>query len=295
MTLSLDSWENVVDQAAKLFDRNLLPYYNDQQHIPMILQTAGELMGVSSFDYVKTNVPLPEPLCSVKRRLYISIPLVALYVNQRVNLPELKVKMTKNFNVFDDVKTMDSASSSSSSANVGRDGDSMSCHRIKNPKRNKKFPRGDGIRNSKQPFLLEDPFYSINGVGDGSDNFSDSDLTVLIQIFRVVIMVHHWWKHHLLDTTFLDHSSFEEIEMARRNARYTNRKMISSIRGNCLKTIGNYCYDDVDDDVNDYYVDRTNTAAASDNEEEDENEYCDDDDRSDQNDDDDDEDDIFSR
>lgn len=286
MTLSLDSWENVADQVAKLFDRNLLPYYNDQQHIPMILQTVGELMGVSSFDYVKTNVPLPEPLCSVKRRLYISIPLVALYVNQRVNLPELKVKMAKNFDVFDDVKTMDSASQSSSA------NDSMGCHRIKNPKRNKKFPRGDGVRNSKQPFLLEDPFYSVNGVGDGSDNFSDSDLTVLIQIFRVVIMVHHWWKHRLLDTTFLDHASFEEIEMARRNVRYTNRKTIGSIRGNCLKTIGNYCYDDVDDDVNDYYVDRVNTAAAAGDEQEEE--YCEnDDDRSDQDDDDDD--DIFSR
>lgn len=202
MSVSLESWEGVANTVGRYFTKSLPPYYTSR-YIEMAVEIIGDLLGKTSYSYVETCVSLPEPIWQEKGVLFFSVPMMSLFINQPVQLPQDKVRYVSHFDIFDRVEVYDDGRSRRDGVGPSRD------------KRKRKKPNG--------PDYADEPAYGVTwntpmfaGPHSQPDDFglNESDVTVLVQMFRLVLMVGHWYQHHTRGTSYRDHDGFQEIEMA---------------------------------------------------------------------------------
>lgn len=179
MSRSLESWESVADTVGRYYGKSMPPYFN-ARHIGTAVEIVGELLGKTSYVYVESYVSLPEPIWHDRNVVYFSVPMIAHYVNQPVYLPRDKVKYVSRFDIFDGIKVV----------------------------------HGEEAR--RQRSKVSTAPYVVNWTTMDSDEFGldESDATVLVQTFRVVMLASHWFQHYTRKTTYRNHHRFHEIEMA---------------------------------------------------------------------------------
>lgn len=199
MSVSLESWEGVADTVARYFSKSMPPYYTSR-YIEIAVEIVGDLLGKTSYTYVETSVSLPEPVWQVKNIVFFSVPMMSLFINQPVDLPQDTVKYVSRFDIFDRIEVYDAKSS--------YDDDDAGTAARKRKKRD-------------SPPESYDTGYVVNWnatmfAGHSPDEFglNESDATVLVQLFRLVMMIAHWYQHVSRRTAYRDHDDFHEIEMA---------------------------------------------------------------------------------
>lgn len=230
MSSNLDSWESITKNAEQLFTKNAPPFF-DEHILVMISQLIGALLGRITYTQVRTRIVLPEPICTINNTIYISVPLVAMYINQPIQLPETKICKYNNFNIFNAMQTIKCAKRPTRE-NI--DACTSSRHII------------DLDAYAASTSSLDESLFSDNTVCTTNDTFSTSDMISLIHLYRVLIMVQHWWKHHTLGVQPPLHTNFHDIEFARRPHKYYKA------------VINNYNDDDdctTDDDSSDDIID----------------------------------------
>lgn len=104
MSISVNSWESLVDLVSLYYDRNL-PVYFDEKHVLLTCDIIAILLNRRDFPIIKTNVVLNEPIVAYENCIFLSIPLIALLVNKTVDMPPNKVEFVENFNIFDGLKS----------------------------------------------------------------------------------------------------------------------------------------------------------------------------------------------
>lgn len=209
MSVSLESWEGVADTVGRYFAKSMPPYYTSR-YIEIAVEIVGGLLGKTSYSYVETCVSLPEPiwLDADSGLVFFSVPIMSMLINQPVRVPQDKVKYVSRFDIFDRVKVYDGtkrrdwSSSSSSSGDLSH-------------KRRKKIKTQHAYEKGGAEYVVS---WNAPTFADHSplDEFglNESDVTVLVQTFRLVLMVSHWYQHYTRKTAHSDHDKFHEIEMA---------------------------------------------------------------------------------
>lgn len=204
MSINLDSHEAITEQVARLFSKGHETYYSNY-YLSVIEQMIGTMLGRGLYQYVRTRVILPEPICTYNDNVYVSEPLIAMYLNHPVQLPENKVRVCKQFNVFESLSA------------------------IETRKRAEKRDRDRKCLNRLQEIDFtnySNHIMSYEGDGCASDDstYSASDMIVLVQLYRIMIMIQHWWIHHTNDTAPNDHKKFRSLEVAFTGGSDSKRK-----------------------------------------------------------------------
>lgn len=201
MSVSLESWEGVANTVGRYFSKSMPPYYTSR-YLEIAVKIVGDLLGKTSYTYVETCVSLPEPIWQEKNIVFFSVPMMSLFINQPVELSQGTVKYVARFDIFDRIEVDDTKNKSYDRDDVGS---------LSKRKRKNRLP---------EPYDTSDG-YIVNWnatmiAGHVSDEFglNKSDTTVLVQLFRLVLMIGHWYQHASGRTTYRDHGNFHEIEMA---------------------------------------------------------------------------------
>lgn len=199
MSVSLESWEAVANTVGRYFIKSMPPYYTTR-YMDIAVEIIGDLLGKVSYTYVETSVSLPEPIWRNGNIVFFSVPMMSLYINQPVDLPQDAVKYVTQFDIFDRVELDDDDTKDV----------------VQTSRKRKRKHRKDRM----------DPYDTSSGyivnwnstmiAGNLPDEFglNESDITVLVQLFRLVMMISHWFQHVSQRTTYRDHENFHEIEMA---------------------------------------------------------------------------------
>lgn len=199
MSVSLESWEGVADTVGRYFSKSMPPYYTSR-YIEIAVEIVGDLLGKTSYTYVETYVSLPEPIWQEKNIVFFSVPMMSLFINQPVELPQDTVKYVNQFDIFDRIEVYDTKNDQDGS---------------------RKRKRKKHNNNNRLESYYTSNGYVVNWnatmiAGHLPDEFglNESDTTVLVQLFRLVMMISHWYQHFSHRTTYRDHENFHEIEMA---------------------------------------------------------------------------------
>lgn len=203
MSVSLESWEGVANTVGRYFSKSMPPYYTSR-YLEIAVEIIGDLLGKTSYTYVETCVSLPEPIWQEKNIVFFSVPMMSLFINQPVELPQDTVKYVARFDIFDRIEVDDTKNKSYDQDDVG------SLRKRKRKNRNKRLESYD----TSNGYIVN--WNSTMIAGNVSDEFglNESDTTVLVQLFRLVLMIGHWFQHASGRTTYRDHENFHEIEMA---------------------------------------------------------------------------------
>lgn len=205
MSVSLESWEGVADTVGRYFAKSAPPYYTSR-YIEIAVEIIGGLLGKTSYSYVETCVSLPEPIWLDEDRglVFFSVPMMSLLINQPVRVPQDKVKYVSRFDIFDRVKVYDDKR-----RRVASSSGDLTHERRKKCKRQHAYETGgaDFVVNWNAPTFADRSPLDEFGL-------DESDVTVLVQTFRLVLMVSHWYQHYTRKTSHRDHDKFHEIEMA---------------------------------------------------------------------------------
>jgi len=177
------------EYVARYYMPEIPPYFCEY-HESTILDVLNDLLGKTRYEYIKTDVVLPEPICSEPRseRVYLSMPLIARYINLPTNLPRIeRVQTVRGFNAFDDIELLN---------HTGK------------PSLNARF-----CLTARQTSNSETSHMTLG----------EKDEVVCVQLFRVMIMLQHWWQHRRDATYPYDigtcHRTFVPIEFAQRESR----------------------------------------------------------------------------
>lgn len=204
MSVSLESWEGVADTVGRYFVKSAPPYYTSR-YIEIAVEIIGGLLGKTSYSYVETCVSLPEPIWLDEDRglVFFSVPMMSLLINQPVRVPQDKVKYVSHFDIFDRVRVYDDKRRRVASSS----GDPT--HKRKKCKKRHAYETGGAayVVNWNAPTFADHSPLDEFGL-------DESDVTVLVQTFRLVLMVSHWHQHYTRKTSHRDHDKFHEIEMA---------------------------------------------------------------------------------
>lgn len=205
MSVSLESWEGVANTVGRYFNKSMPPYYTSR-YIEIAVEIIGDLLGKISYTYVETCVSLPEPIWQEKNIVFFSVPMMSLFINQPVELPQDTVKYVTEFDIFDRIEVYDT-----------KKNDQEEGGGVKPSRRKRKLNQ----RNNSLESYDTSNGYIVNWnstmiAGHLPDEFglNESDTTVLVQLFRLIVMISHWYQHVSQRTTYRDHENFHEIEMA---------------------------------------------------------------------------------
>lgn len=200
MSVSLDSWEGVANTVGRYFAKSLPPYYTSR-YIEIAVEIIGDLLGKTTYAYVETCVSLPEPIWQDRGVVFLSVPMISLLINQPVRVPQDRVKYVSRFDIFDSVEVYDDTRRGSTATSSRHE--------------RKKFKKQNAYGTAGAAYVVS---WTAPTFADRSppDEFGldESDVTVLVQTFRLVLMVSHWYQHRTRKTTYRDHDKFCEIEMA---------------------------------------------------------------------------------
>lgn len=101
MSVSLQSYESIVDTANKFYHKNLPLRYSQQDHVPILLNIIGYIMHERTLSVVFTSVQLIEPIYHIDKTIIISKSLLAFYMNQPVRIDNEKVMLKEDVDLFD--------------------------------------------------------------------------------------------------------------------------------------------------------------------------------------------------
>lgn len=204
MSVSLESWEGVANTVGRYFNKSMPPYYTSR-YVEIAVEIIGDLLGKTSYEYVETCVSLPEPIWQDKNVIFFSVPMMSLYINQPVKLPQDTVKYVTRFDIFDRIEVYDAKNDDDDD---DRDGVRSS------RKRKRKQRTVESSYDASKGYVVNWNSTMIAGRLPDEFGLNESDTTVLVQLFRLVTMIGHWWQHASRRTTYRDHENFHEIEMA---------------------------------------------------------------------------------
>lgn len=100
MSLAVDSYESVVKLAQSFYDEHA-PIIFDDWHLNVMCDILALLLQKKELPIIQTCVILKEIIVEHQNVLYISIPLLAKYINEPVDIPQSSVKFVDAFDVFD--------------------------------------------------------------------------------------------------------------------------------------------------------------------------------------------------
>lgn len=100
MSVSTQSYEGLIKLATTFYDP-YLPLYYDNLHIDKTCEVLLFLLREKSIKIVTTFNILMEPIVDNKGIIYISIPLLALLINESVELPKNSVDFVEKFDIFE--------------------------------------------------------------------------------------------------------------------------------------------------------------------------------------------------
>lgn len=86
---------------VNLFYHKTLPLSYSDEHLTVLKNVIGLLLGASKYDVVVSTVPFLEPVVSSGKTVFISLPLVTYCINQPVQKPTAEIEFIKNVNLFD--------------------------------------------------------------------------------------------------------------------------------------------------------------------------------------------------
>lgn len=201
MSVSLESWEGIANTVGRFFNKSMPPYYTSR-YIEIAVEIVGDLLGKISYTYVETYVSLPEPIWREKNVVFFSVPMMSLFINQPVELPQDTVKYVTEFDIFDRIEVCDTK-------NNDEDGVGSSRKQKRKQHNNplESYDTSDG-------YIVNWNSTMIAGHLPDEFGLNESDATVLVQLFRLVLMISHWYQHASKRTTYRNHENFHEIEMA---------------------------------------------------------------------------------
>lgn len=199
MTATVQSWENILYLVQVYYREDLKPYY-DETYVDICLDIISRVIGKPSFEYVLTIESLPEPIMTYRKIIVLSAPMLENLLDRPVCLPQTRIENVKNFDIFEtfDVLKNDPESCVNKSEFLV---DWLSEVRA--------------IVNTKAPGSGSG--VSSGGVGRHARQFTrltNSQITSLIMLVRLVVCIAHWAQHYRLRTNVNDHSHHQDLEFA---------------------------------------------------------------------------------
>lgn len=108
MSISLESWESIFHIASKFFNENL-PLYFSNDYIEIIENVIVQVVDIEDgVQFCPTHVVLSEPLISSLdlKIIFLSVPLFADLINERIDIIHTKIKPEKSFNLSSVLSTI---------------------------------------------------------------------------------------------------------------------------------------------------------------------------------------------
>lgn len=201
MSVSYSSWESIIELTNKFYDSSLQLFYT-AEHLNVLCNILAYIGGLTSFEVVQTKVPLLEPIVLNQNLVFISLPLVAKFINLPVELPQNRVNYVRNINIFDNL--------------MGVVREVRDC--VQKPSNERIHVKTLNHRSSTLECLQAQ--YSID------------DMVRFIQTLRLVLMAAHYTQHINQGIPFNSHKNFKFIECAVRKRTATetgNNTNINSI------------------------------------------------------------------
>lgn len=103
MSVTLRSWESVVDTISRFYNKHLPVIYDESEYLPLLIKIIGYTMHEKSINVVTTTVPLPEPIYNLGDTILLSKSLIAYYMNQPVQMDTEKIEIKRDVDLFDDL------------------------------------------------------------------------------------------------------------------------------------------------------------------------------------------------
>lgn len=169
----MSSWESVLELVKRYYNALLPPYYS-KNHLTVLLDMIGLVLGQRTYQVVVTKVPLIEPIVTLQNTVLVSRPLVAYCVNQPIRMPVNKIKLVTNVDILGDLTP------------------------LINPGDNK-----DTVTPCEQQQQRD-----INA------NFSKLETVQIQHLLRLALMVSHWDRHRRLKIPYNAHTDYPNLEMA---------------------------------------------------------------------------------
>lgn len=108
MSISLESWESIFHIASKFFNEHLPLYYTDD-YIEIIENVIVQVVNVEDdVKFCPVQVVLSEPLISLSKPkiIFLSLPLFAELINERIDIVNIRIKPEKSFNLSSILSTI---------------------------------------------------------------------------------------------------------------------------------------------------------------------------------------------
>nr|DBA13120.1 TPA: gp60-like protein [Oryctes rhinoceros nudivirus] len=103
MSISVQSYESIVNLAAKFYDPNIALYFVNE-HVDLTCDIILLLLQRKTIKLVRTMTMLLEPIVENSGMIFISIPLLAMLINEPVELPKNTVEFVDDFDIFKGLK-----------------------------------------------------------------------------------------------------------------------------------------------------------------------------------------------
>lgn len=175
---SLDSFESIKELISCIFTTRI-PLYFCNKHMEILKGLLANFLNCDLLLVVETNVPLIEPIQENNDIIYLYRPAIAEYINQPVNIKTQKLKIVKNFNIF---------------------------NRIHN---NNIIPnKTSGYEN-----VVETNIVSKSHYDDDESYNSNANKIRVINLYKLVFLLRHFLIHKFYNIPFDNHEKFEDYEI----------------------------------------------------------------------------------
>lgn len=174
MSVALSSWESLLE-LVKRYHNALLPPYYSKNHLTVLLDMIGLVLGQRTYQVVVTKVPLIEPIVTLQKTILVSRPLVAYCVNQPIRMPVNKIKLVTNVDILGDLMPL-----------VVNDEEKQ---RTITP-----------CEQQQQQRYRE--------------HFDKLETIQIQHLLRLALMVSHWDRHRRYRIPYNEHANYPNLEMA---------------------------------------------------------------------------------
>lgn len=186
MSVALSSWESLLE-LVKRYHNALLPPYYSKNHMTVLLDMIGLVLGQRTYQVVVTKVPLIEPIVTLKKTILVSRPLVAYCVNQPIKMPVSKIKLVTNVDILGDLLPLVNASEDDDNDDSGNKG------------------------NGEQSVVTPCERQQQRGI---AAVFSKLETIQIQHLLRLALMVSHWDRHRRHKIPYNRHADYPNLEMA---------------------------------------------------------------------------------
>jgi hypothetical protein len=219
MSVTLASFESVLDMVKRFYDPNL-PVIYSTRHIEILLDMIGFVIHERQFPVICTTIPLAEPIYAVDNTIIVSRPLLAYYINQPVQMPQMNVEFVKNVDIFADIipsltnKTKTDDDDDDDDNDNSGDTVSYPLYAIANNK-------DDGVYHRSTRRLVNDrggcPRFEQDMLGK---RFSEEENVRFAHTVKLVLLVAHWEQHYKRHIPYTNHTNFHNIDIGNQKMFY---------------------------------------------------------------------------